>query len=120
MKLKITQQKAIFYFLWKNYWENSNRFIPAWKFIGELHIKELGVSFFMSYKCPARASDLYNENQALIERRETIGPSGAKYFEYKIRDGAKKEWIKSKEIREFHQVLKEAERRSKLRPLIPN
>jgi len=58
----ITQKKAVFYVLWKQYKENPEKYVPAWRFVGELHITELGKYFFMSYKCPANGVNLFFEN----------------------------------------------------------
>ena len=80
----MTQKKAVFYILWKAYLENSEMFVPAWKFVGELHIPEINEWFLMSYKCPTNGLDIYFDNPNLIERRYFTGKSGAKYYEYRL------------------------------------
>lgn len=105
-KRKITQKKAVFYVLWKAYREDPKQFIPAWKFVGELEISELDVWFFMSYKCPANGVDIYFENPELIERRQTKGKTGAKYYEYRIAANPSVDKIKDPELLQFYKDLK--------------
>ena len=116
-KSKITQKKAVFYLLWKAYRQDPEQYVPAWKFVGELYIEELGVHFFMSYKCPANGVNIYFDNPGLIARRETRGKSGSKYFEYKL-EAPSVQKIKDGEIRAFYEQLKEGQRRMSLRPLV--
>lgn len=63
--------------------QNRGQFIPTWKFVGEINYKDEGW-YMMSYKCPARLSEIYQEYPGKIERRLTVGKSGAKYYEYKL------------------------------------
>ncbi|MFZ2152256.1 MAG: hypothetical protein WAV09_04070 [Minisyncoccia bacterium] len=102
---KITQKKAVFYILWKAYREDKEQYVPAWKFVGELYIKELDQYFFMSYKCPANGIEIYFDNPGLIERRMTTGKSGAKYYEYRIAANPSIEKIKEKSIAEFYTLI---------------
>lgn len=81
---KITQKKAVYYVLWQSHKRDPKAYVPAWKFVGELYLKEIGEWFFMSYKCPANGVAIYFENDGLIERRQTIGKSGARYYEYRL------------------------------------
>jgi len=105
-KEKITQEKAFFYILWKNYKTTPETYIPIWKFIGELHIEELDKWFFMSYKCPANGANVYLKNSELIERRQTRGRTGAKYYEYRIALNPTIDKIKGPEILEFYKLIK--------------
>lgn len=116
---KMTQKKAVFYILWKSFRENPEAFVPAWKFVGELEIPEIGEDFFMSYKCPANGVNIHFENPGLLERREVNGRSGSKYFEYKIWRGSSRETIIDTDLREFYDRLKEGTRRMTLKPIIP-
>jgi hypothetical protein len=61
----------------------SGRFIPAWEFVGEKFIPSLGW-VLMSYKVPARLSDLYN--QGLVDRELVKGRLGTSYYAYKLRE----------------------------------
>lgn len=110
MSKKITQKKAVFYILWKSYKENPEAYVPAWRFVGELYLEELREHFFMSYKCPANGVDLFFENPDLIERRETKGKSGAKYYEYRIAANPSMEKIKDESILHFYKAIKNGER----------
>jgi len=60
---------------------NADRFMPAWEFVGEKHIPKAGW-VLMSYKTPARLSDLYNDG--LVERKLVRGRSGSQYYAYKL------------------------------------
>ena len=49
-----------------------------------------GQWYFMSYKNPARCSDVYSDigmesMYPVVERKEVKGKSGAKYYEYRIK-----------------------------------
>ena len=63
-----------------------DRFIPAWEFVGEKFIPSLGW-VLMSYKVPARLSDLYKQNK--VDRKLVKGKSGTSYYAYKLRDDYK-------------------------------
>ena len=58
----------------------EDRFIPAHEFVGEKMID--GDWHFLSYKAPARLSDLMNDG--LVERELVTGRSGAKYYAYRL------------------------------------
>lgn len=100
-KPRLTQKKAVFYVLWQARKQDKDQYVPAWKFVGELYIKEQGRWFFMSYKTPANGVAIYHENPGLIERRETRGKSGAKYYEYRITPHATFNLIKDEDLRRF-------------------
>jgi hypothetical protein len=61
--------------------ENADRYMPAWEFVGEKHIPGYGW-VLMSYKTPARLSDLYKDG--LVERKLVKGRSGSSYYAYKL------------------------------------
>lgn len=109
-KKEMTQKKAVFYMILKAYYENPGEFVPAWKFVGELFVEELNEWFFMSYKCPANGVNVYFENPDLIERRETVGKTGAKYFEYRIAPNPSINKIVDPEIKKFYIKIKRNER----------
>ena len=60
----------------------------------------------MSYKCPANGVDIYFENPGMIERRQTTGKSGAKYYEYRINPDVKEEDIVDKDLLKFYKLIK--------------
>lgn len=105
-RIKITQEKAVFYVLYKSYKENPDEFVPAWKFVGELFVEELNEWFFMSYKCPANGVNVFFKNPDLIQRRDTIGKTGAKYFEYRLAPNPSIEKICDPVIKEFYLAIK--------------
>lgn len=105
---QITQKKAVFYVLYKSYFEDPEVYVPTWKFLGELHVKELNKYFFMSYKTPANGVNLFFENPGLVERRITTGKSGAKYFEYRIAPNPTSDKIKDENILEFYKLIKKS------------
>jgi hypothetical protein len=61
--------------------QNQHRFMPAWEFVGEKHVPGVGW-VLLSYKTPARLSDLYNDG--LVERKLVRGKSGTSYYAYKL------------------------------------
>jgi hypothetical protein len=105
-KIKITQEKAVFYILWKEYQTDPEVYVPAWRFLGELAIPELNQYFFMSYKTPANGVNVVLNNPDLFERRQTTGKSGAKYFEYRIAPNPSIEKIRDEKIIEFYKLIK--------------
>lgn len=104
--MKFTQEIAVFYILYKAYKEDPEQFVPAWKFIGELHIKELNHWFFMSYKCPTNGLKIYFSSPGLLERRMTTGKTGAKYFEYRIAPNPSESKILNPPLLDFYKTLK--------------
>ncbi len=65
--------------------ENSKKWLPAHHFVGE-HVVSIDGEIqyiFLSYKAPARLSDLWNDG--LVDRKEYTGISGATYYQYKIK-----------------------------------
>lgn len=63
---------------------DPDEFVPTWKFVGEMRAPELGRWIMMSYKCPTRLTDIYQENPRLLERKLIKGKSGAQYYAYRI------------------------------------
>lgn len=105
-KLRITQEKAFFYLLWRAYKAGNYEYIPAWKFVGEIYIEEMGKWFFMSYKCPSNGANTYLNNPDLIERRMTRGRTCAKYYEYRIAPNPSVDKIKDQALLEFYKQIK--------------
>ena len=102
----ITQKQAAFYKLYSSWSENKDRYVPLWEFLGEMYIKPINVWVLMSYKCPTRLSDLYNENPNLLERTLITGKSGSTYFGYRFRIGVSPDDIQDPKIREFYKLIK--------------
>ncbi len=106
MRKKITQEQMVFYKLYSAFREDAERFVPAWEFGGEMFIKELGKWVLMSYKCPTRLTDLFQENPTLLERKEVMGKSGSTYFAYRFRPGVSRADIQDESIRELYDRVK--------------
>lgn len=102
---KLTQKKTALFILWQAHQEDPEQYLPVWKFIGEIFVPVLNEWFFMSYKGPANGMAIYHENPGMLERRITIGKSGAKYYEYRLAPGADISTIKGDDIREFATLL---------------
>lgn len=102
---KISQKQLAFYLLYRGYKEHPTEFIPTWRFVGEIDVKELNRWEMASYKCPARLSDIMQENPNLLEREMVTGKSGAKYYQYRIRDGMRSEDIKDPSLIAFRKSL---------------
>lgn len=107
MKKQMTQKRAVFYMLYKAHKENPEEYIPAWKFVGELFVPEINEWFFMSYKCPANGVMIHFDNPNLIERRFVTGKTGAKYFEYRIRQGVTTSDIVEPSLISFRKMLQQ-------------
>lgn len=99
----------VFYKLYIERRKDPLRYVPAWEFGGEMFVKEKGLWVLMSYKCPTRLTELYQENPNLLERSEIVGKSGSKYFGYRFRENCQPKDIVDKGLREFYQVIKRNE-----------
>lgn len=107
---KITQKQMAFYLLWKNRKTNKEEYIPTWRFVGEIELPELKTHVMMSYKCPTRLTDLFQENDGLLERTMIKGKSGANYYGYRLSLFVKPEMIKDAKLKVFYERLKKGER----------
>lgn len=96
----ISQKQLAFYKMYK-----SREWIPAWEFIGEIYLPEFNKWEFMSYKTPARLSDLYLDND-LFERRKIKGKSGKEYYSYRIKERPRAEMIKDRRLLDFYRKVK--------------
>ncbi len=103
---KVTQKQMAFYKLFSARSEDPERYVSTWEFLGEMFIKELNQWVLMSYKCPTRLTDLFQENPQLLERKLVTGKSGATYYGYRLRVGGTKEDIKDVLIKKFYHRLK--------------
>ena len=83
MTNKISQEKCCFLIMY----QAAQHYIPTYKFVGEIVVLETSkmpqMNVFLSYKAPVRLSDLYYELDQ-VERRQVIGKSGARYYEYRL------------------------------------
>lgn len=116
---------AAFYILLKAHRETPGEFIPAWRFVGELSIAEIGEHFLMSYKTPTNGLTIFDDFnwhddhfKGFIERRMLHGRSGANYYGYRFNNPSR-EKITDPKLLDFYDRLKEGARRMTLRPIIP-
>jgi len=98
---KLTQKKTAFYLLWKEHLARPGEYLPAWRFVGEIFLAELGDYFFMSYKGPTNGLAVYFDEMDVVDRQMITGKTGAKYYEYRIKPEATVEQIKDDELREI-------------------
>ena len=103
---KITQKQMAFYKLYAERAKDPQRYVPTWEFVGEMFVEELNEWVLMSYKCPTRLTDLYQENTALLDRKLIKGKSGAEYFGYRFKEGVGSMDIKDSRILEFYKRIK--------------
>ena len=115
---KITQKQLAFYKLYKE--RESNEYLPAWHFLGEVFIEELNKWEFMGYKCPTRLTDLFQENPNLLERKMLTGRSGSQYYGYKFKTGATPNDIVEFKVKEFYKTIKRWEREIAVKKQIQN
>ncbi len=101
-----TQKQSAFYKLYESFKANPERFVPTWEFLGEMYVKELDKWVMLSYKCPTRLTDIFQENPDLLERKEIRGKSGANYYGYRFKLGASPANIKDPIIKKFYERLK--------------
>ena len=85
--------EALFYRLYKAHREAKQKgealeLIPVHGFMGEIYCEENGEWGYVSYEVGARISELYGDNPGLLYRELVTGKSGAKYYAYRIADGA--------------------------------
>lgn len=115
---KVTQKQMAFYKLYDEFRKakalptaeertKAFRYIATWEFGGEMFIPEIGEWVLMSYKCPTRLTDIFQENPGLIDREWITGKSGAQYFGYRFSKDAKPELIKDKKLLAFYQLIRE-------------
>ena len=75
--MRITQKKLALKLLK----QNKDKWLPTWAFVGEKYID--GKWYLLSYKVPARLSDLYKEG--LVDRKLIRGKSGSYYYAYRYK-----------------------------------
>jgi hypothetical protein len=115
MKNKITMYQAIFYQLYMARKKDKERYIPIWKLIGEVYVKELDKWAFVSYEISARISEMYYENPLLLERKHVIGKSGSRYYAYRLSQRVSVSAIRNEKVLSFYLRLKKSIKQRELR-----
>ena len=103
--MKISQKQLAFYKLYKSYKSDPNEYVNIWDFVGEIYIEEINEWHLMSYKCPTRLTDLYQENLMIIDRRKTTGKSGAEYYQYRLYQPSRDK-IETASVRVFYDKIR--------------
>jgi hypothetical protein len=105
---KITQKQLAFYKLYQEYKKDKTRYVDTWEFVGETPdpCTLTGKYELMSYKCPTRLTDIYQENVGLLVRRLHTGKSGSQYYQYKFADNVTPNLIQDASLRIAHKLLK--------------
>lgn len=106
---KVTQKQMVFYKLYSSRAEDPQRYVLTWECLGEMLIKPLNEWVLMSYKCPTRLTDLFQENPTLLERMLIKGKSGAEYYGYRFKEGVTGRDILDKKILAFYHKIKSNE-----------
>lgn len=109
MSNRITEKQVAFYKLYQEFKEDPTKYVSAWEFGGDIFLKEIGKWELMTYKTPARLSDLFKENPKLLDRHWTTGKSGKGYYVYRINqteDGLIGQNIDDLKLREFYLRIK--------------
>jgi len=102
---KITQKQLAFYKLYQARKEDRGRYVPTWEFGGEIFVAELNLWGLMSYKCPTRLTDIFQENIGLLERVQIKGKSGSKYFAYRFAANVSRELIKDEKLMKLYNAI---------------
>lgn len=102
---KITQKQLAFYKLYLEFKKDRTRFVDTWEFTGEIECTVTGKWELMSYKCPTRLTDIFQENPKLLVRRLHTGKSGSKYFQYRFSDTVTVNDIVDSSLRVVHKLL---------------
>ena len=103
---KVTQKEMVFYKLYIERAKDPVRFVATWEFGGEMFIKELNEWVLMSYKCPTRLTELFQDNPTLIERDVIVGKSGSEYYGYRFKEGCSMDDIRDQTLRDFYKLIK--------------
>lgn len=106
-RTKISMREAIFYKLYKHYKsEERMEFVPVFDFMGEVYCEEVKKWGFVSFEVSARLSELYSGNPGLMERKEIVGKSGARYYGYRFAANVKPELISDPTLFEFYEAIR--------------
>lgn len=108
MAKKITQKQMVFTKLYLEFKKDPDRLIPIFEFVGEMEIPQFKRWVLMSYKCPARLTEIFQENPDLLHREWIKGKSGARYYGYKIKKTVQSEDVQEKTVKDIYESLKRA------------
>lgn len=101
MTSKITQRQLAFLLLLNT---PKDKYVPGYEFIGEKKIS--GRYEFLTFKCPARLSELIQTMPNIMERIKIKGESGANYYAYRIiPDKRNLVYIKENSPEEYHSMI---------------
>lgn len=108
MKNRITQKQLAFYKLYKFYKSNRGEYLNTWEFVGEIEVERNGGKSWemMSYKCPTRLTDIFQENPDLLDREWVRGKSGSEYYQYRLAITATPNLIKDPSLIQFFREIK--------------
>lgn len=102
----LSQQQMVFYKLLMEWRKDKEKYIPAFEFVGEMFIEELNKWVLLSYKCPTRLTEIYQDNPDLFQRTEITGKSGATYYGYRIVANPSPELIKDSKLLKFYNKIR--------------
>lgn len=112
MRTRLTQYEAIFYRLYTKNREARHigkelpALIPVHELMGEVYCEENGKLGFVSYEVGARISEVYGDNPGLLYREMITGRSGAKYYGYRIAEGATRDNIIDPKLRALYDLCR--------------
>lgn len=105
-KVRVTQQQAVFYQLYKLRKVDPTAYKPIWELAGPVYVKELGVKGFVSTHVGSRMSELDKNNPALFEIKKSKAENGSTYYNYRIAYNVSVELIKDPALLEFYYKIK--------------
>lgn len=111
-KGELSQKQLVFYVLYREQKKDLERYVSAFEFVGEIFVEPVSAWFLMSYKCPTRLTDIFQENPNLLERKLITGKSGAQYFCYRFKGNLLVDNICDDTLRSFYYLIKEYEKAS--------
>lgn len=104
---KVTQEQCAFYILYKESKKDKEAYhSPSIVDVGDVHIEELDVWVFTTWKTPTRLTDIYQDNPNLLERISVKARAGNSYYKYRISTSASAGLIKDKTLLDFYNKIK--------------
>lgn len=91
-------------YLVQEFRKDPTRYIPAYEFVGEKHLTPVGQWYLMSYKCPTRLTEVFQENPGILERTRIEGKSGATYYGYRIQETADPDMIQNEKLCKLYET----------------
>ena len=101
-KIKVTQVQTMFYKLYEARKLDKEKYTPIFELIGEAYVKPIGVWGFVSYEVSARMSEMFKKNPNLLQRKQVIGKSGARYYAYRLSLNVTSADIIDPDLKEFY------------------